>query len=223
MSEYNPDAYWFPVEETLRRVDARLTLDYESTSGEQTIRDVDVFAFRRGDGGCIIDCFCHLRKAKRTLSSKCIRQAIDRDTTQVVGDIYTFLESKYNENPEKAYDTILQSYAWAIFVLIYVAAADGAIRAPERSLIVEFCKRKGKPSELATDKLDTIIKGLGRPTKFDFQRFIRERRTTPEVIRDIMMTAKAIAATNAKVHTEQERALAYMMKQWKQHLVGQEL
>jgi len=219
MSEYNTDAYWFPVEGMPRKLEARLTLDYESTSGKRAKRDVDVSAFYRGDGGCIIDCFCHLRNAKRTLSSKSILRAIDRDTGEVVNDIYTFLEAKYNENPEKAYDTILQTYAWTIFILLYVAAADGAIRAPERQLVVDFCMRRGNPAELTVEKLDALVKGLGRPAKSDFQRYIRERTTTPEVIRDIFETAKAIVATNSKVHTEQERALAYMTKQWKQFLV----
>jgi len=220
MSEYNPDAYWFPTEDMPRKVEARCTLDYESTSGKRTTRDVDVSAFYRGDGGCIIDCFCHLRNAKRTLSSKSIRRAIDRDTGEVINDLYAFLESKYNENPEKAYDAILQSYTWTIFILLYVAATDGAIRAQERQLVVEFCMRRGNPSELTIEKLDALVKGLGRPAKSDFQRYIRERTTTPEVIRDILATAKAIVATNSKVHTEQERALAYMTKQWKQFLVG---
>lgn len=220
VSEYNPDSYWFPTEEMPRKVEARLTLDYESTSGKRTTRDVDVFAFYKGDGACILDCFCHLRRAKRTLSSKCIRRAIDRDTGELIGDVYAFLEAKYNENPEKAYDAILQSYAWAIMVLLYVAAVDGAVRAPERKLVAEFCLRRGNPSELEPEKVEAMVKGLGAAAKSDFHRYVRERTTTPEVIRDIVATAKAIVATNSKVHTEQERALAFMAKQWKQFLVA---
>ena len=220
MSEYNPDSYWFSVEQTPRKVEARLTLDYEGTSGTRTTRDVDVSAFYRGDGGCMVDCFCHLRGARRTLSSKCVRRVIDRDTGEVVDDIFAFLESKYNDNPEKSYDALLQSYAWVIYVLLYVAAADGAIRAPERQLIAEFCMRRGNPAELQIEKLETLVKNLGRPSKSDFQRFMRERTTTPDVILDIFQTSKAIVATNSKVHTEQDRALAYMLKHWKQILAA---
>lgn len=127
-------------------------------------------------------------------------------------------EATHTSNPENAYDMILRSYTWAIYVLIYVAIADSAIRAPERKLIAEFCMRRGNPSELTMEKLDILVKGLGRPTKTDFHRFIRERSTTPEIIRDIFATAKAIIATNSKIHTDQERALAYMEDKWKQYL-----
>ncbi len=217
-NSYDPSLYWFSVEEMSRKINSCLTLNYKSTSGNITKRDVDVTAFYRGEGGCMFDCYCHLRKAKRTLSSKSVLSAIDRDTGEVIEDLCRYFNEKYDHNPEKAYDLILEKYAWAIFILSYVAGCDGAIRAPEWKMIAEFCQRRGNPAELVIDKLEAIAKNLGRPQKTDFHRFIREKTASPEIIKDIFETSQRVVALNSKAHTEQERAIAYMMGKWKTYL-----
>lgn len=206
--------WWFPVEGTPRKVNTALTLDYESTSGKQTKRDVDVTAFYRGEAGCKFDCYCHLRKAKRTLSSKSVRRAVDRETGEVIENLCAYFESKYDLNPDKPYDLLFDRYAWAILVLRYIGSVDGAVRAPERKLIAEFCQRRATPGELDLEKLDAMLKEMASPTKYEFQRFIREQSANPEVLRDIYATTKALIATNKKQHSEHQLALEYMEKKW---------
>lgn len=217
---YAPELYWFPVEGTGRRIDAHLTIDYESTSRKITRRDVDVHTFYRGENGCMFDCFCHLRKAKRTLSSRSVRNAVDRDTGEIVVDLCKHFEDKYEVNPEKPYDTLLQEYGWAIMVLNYVAGADGAIRAPERKAIAEFCLRREGHEALSIEKLDRLIRELGRPDKSVFHRMIRERSAAERVIKDIDETAVKMVEGKAKAHTDQERAIAYMKDKWRSFLAN---
>ncbi len=130
-----------------------------------------------------------------------------RDTLHILG--------AFMDNPHAAYDAFLREFAWTIFVIAYVGGVDGALKAPERTLIAEFCQRRGNLSELQLDRLETLVKDLGKADKSTFHKYIRERTAPDEVIRDLMATAQAIVALNRRPHTEQERAISYMQDKWK--------
>jgi len=115
---------------------------------------------------------------------------------------------------QRLYDQILEQYAWAIFVLIYIASCDGAFKAQERKIIAQFCLRREGAKELNLDKMEDTIKNLSRISKNDFHRFIRERTDTSETLLDIYNTAKKIINTNSNAHTEQVRAISYLEKAW---------
>jgi hypothetical protein len=221
---YDPSLYWFPVEPSQYRVDARLSLQYLNTRGITSDRDVDVFAFQRGIkdsiGHCMFSCFCHMRNARRTLSSKCVVKAIDRDTGNSIINVLEFLEYRYNLNPDKPYDVLFQAYGWLLYVLMYIASVDGAVRAPERKIIANFCLKLDESGKIEDGKMDTIIKDLMRPSRSDFHRFIRNSAPTQELAADIVAAIRAIISTNKQKHTEQIRALNYIEKRWKEHLIS---
>jgi hypothetical protein len=99
--------------------------------------------------------------------------------------------------------------------LVYLAAADGAIRKEERKIIAQFCLQQEGFQSLDALKVEKILKGLYRPTKFEFHKYVREAQVPDTMMQQVWQAAKAIVATNSKSHTEQARAIEYMGKQWK--------
>jgi len=120
---------------------------------------------------------------------------------------------------DSEYDKVLQQYTWTILVLLYFAASDGAIKSSERIIITEFFKRRNRDLQFDTTKIEDIIKLFGRPNKSSFHKLVRERDGDSSLLQDTYETALDIIASNSKVHTEQERAIKYLRKNWKDSIV----
>ena len=116
------------------------------------------------------------------------------------------------------YDFVLREYTWTLLVLLYFAASDGAIKAKERAAISNYFKRRNPSAELDEDKIIDLLKNFGRPDKVTFHKLVRERTAEAAVLQDIYDTAWEIVRINSKVHTEQERAIEYLKKSWKEQI-----
>ncbi|WKZ15464.1 MAG: hypothetical protein QY317_16335 [Candidatus Jettenia caeni] len=219
IDEYSGDLYWFPVEDIPRKINARIRLCYVDTYNNETLRNIDVSIFYRGKEGCKFDGYCHLRKARRTLSSKCVKEAIDLDTGEVISDLPAFFEHKYSETPEFVHGKLFEDHGWKIHVLIYIAAADGAMRVCDRNIIVRFCMNLKSHKLIDSSRIEEILKKLCRPNKFEFHKYIRESNPEPEVARVVYETAKEIVNANSKAHSEQIRCLKYIQEKWKDKLI----
>ena len=117
--------------------------------------------------------------------------------------------------PDFEYDKILQQFTWAILVLLYIAASDGALKTHERKIAAEFFMRRNQNIQFDTAKVEEIIKLLGRPDKSSFHKLVRDRDGDSLLLQDIYDTAKLIILSNMCAHTEQERAIEYLKKNWK--------
>lgn len=213
-----PDLYYFPLESTPRKVNARLKLRYVSTSGNETDREIDARDYYRGEGGCHFAGFDHLRKAYRKLSSKCVKNAIDLETGESIDDLVPFFEQKYRENPEYLYDHLFEKHGGEIYIFVYLAAADGAVRAQERNIIACYCLEQDGFTSLDAQKIDAILKKIYRPSKHEFHKCVRESQLGANALEKVLSVSTAIVGTNAKPHPEHTRALEYMQKKWKQKL-----
>ena len=213
-----PDLYYFPVEPTPRKVNARLKLHYISTSGNETEREIDVRDYYRGEGGCHFAGFDHLRKAYRKLSSKCVKNAIDLETGESLDDLVPLFERKYRENPEYLYDHFFEKHGCEIYIFVYLAAADGAVRTQERNIIARYCLEQDGFTLLDMQNIDAILKKMYRPSKYDFHKCVRESQLGQTALEKVLAIATAIVGTNANPRSEHTRALEYMHKRWKQRL-----
>jgi hypothetical protein len=213
-----PDLYYFPVESTPRKITARLKLRYVSTSGSETEREIDVRDYYRGQDGCHFAGFDRLRKAYRKLSSKCVKDATDLETGESLDDLVAFFERKYRESPEYLYDYLFEKHGVEIYIFVYLAAADGAVRSQERNIIARYCLDQEGFASLESQKVDEILKKMYRPSKHDFHRCVRNSQLASAALNKVWSVANTIVGTNAKPHSEHTRALEYMQKQWKPKL-----
>jgi len=209
------DIYYFPVENIPRKIFANLKLQYLSTSGEETKREIDVTTFYRGQEGCHFEGFDHLRNARRKLSSRGVKQAVDLDTGELIVDLCAFFEQKYIDSPDYPYDNLFEKHGNEIYCLVYIAAADGAVRSEEREIIVSYCLEQKEFKSLDREKLNEIIKNIYRPTKYEYHKSIRRIEPDSANAKNIWSFSNRIVETNSKQHSEQVRALEYIRKQLK--------
>jgi hypothetical protein len=183
-----------------------------------TDREIDVRDYYRGQYGCHFAGFDHLRNAYRKLSSKCVKDAIDLETGESLTDLVSFFERKYRESPEYLYDYLFEKHGGEIYIFVYLAAADGAMRAQERGIIARYCLEQDGFKSLDAGKLDKILKKMYRPSKHDFHQCVRTTQLDSNGVHKVWSIANTIIGTNAKPHSEHIRALEYMQKQWKQKI-----
>lgn len=205
------ELYYFPVESTPRKINAQVKMHYVSSHGDETERVMDVKAFYRGENGCLFEGFDYLRKSYRKLSSKCVKEAIDTETGETFNDIFAFFEKKYQGSSNYLYDYIFDKHGGEIYIFIYLAAADGAVRAPERRIIANYCIEQEEFKTLNLEKFEELLKNIYRPSKYDFHQYTRKTEFSPKM----WAVANEIVNTNIKPHSEQTRALEYIFKQWK--------
>jgi len=121
---------------------------------------------------------------------------------------------------QKAYDSLLREHAWALLVLLYFAASDGAIKSHEREIICNFFKRRSPNVEVDTSVILELLANFGRPDKASFHKLVRERTADDSVLQDIYDTSWQIIRSNSKIHTDQERAIDYLKRSWKDRIAG---
>lgn len=213
---YDSDHYWFPVEAVQRMVKVRLRLLYKSTMGQVTERDYDVEGFQRGTGAYLMHGYCRLRRARRSLSTSAAYQVLDRETQKTIVNLPGYLEEKYRLTSEYKYDLLLDTHGWVIELLLYFAAADGAVREAERNIIVNLVLQVDGFCELSAQKIDGIVRDMCRPSKSDFHRIVRQHvGTDPKFLSLLIGDAAKIVATNRTMHSEQMRATEYLKRKWK--------
>jgi hypothetical protein len=209
------DVYWFPTEGNPRRLQAKLHLDYQKTDGQRVSRDFDLVSFDRGDEGYRLEGYCHLRGAHRSLSSKAVLSAVDRDTGEVISDLRSYLEDKYRATPEGELSAFWGMHWRELHILLYAAGADGAMRAPERAVIASYCTTLDVGKEFRTIEWDAALKSSVRPSKSEFHSAARELLEKDVPLQPIYEAVIAIVGTQKEVHSEEERVLSYLARTWK--------
>jgi uncharacterized tellurite resistance protein B-like protein len=205
--------YYFPVEDKARSVSATLRITYKSTSGKETKRDVDVKMFYRGEGGCHFEGFDHLRKARRRLSSKSVLTAINLESGEFITDLCSFFERNYIRNLDYSYDMFFEKHGQEIYALVYVAAADGAVRASERALIISYCLNRDGFGKLSKDRLEKIIRELYRISEHEFRKIIKQLKSKQENYAELISTTIEISTATTKPNEDRKKAVDYLVKQ----------
>lgn len=210
-------SYWIPLERTRRRVHARLRLCYEKTSGEITHRDFDVQSFQRGDQGYGLFGFCHLRQAPRSLVTPGILECINLDSGEVVADVCTFIDDLYVSTPGARLDTVMERHAHELDILLYMAKADGAMRAKEREIILDYIFSVMDPGGPLREAIEEDVKRWQPPTDGEFKKAVRELIKFNRIPTLIYVTelSRQIIATQKTIHPDEARALSYMEKKLK--------
>ena len=118
----------------------RLTFDYTSKTGKQSTRTVQVREYGETGFGVMLIGFCESRQAQRTFMASRIANCRDADAGQEIGSISNYLDSHYRKSVDFTLDTIFNLYLEALKIFVYFFRADGKIMAPERQLLLVFCK-----------------------------------------------------------------------------------
>jgi hypothetical protein len=194
---------------------ARLTLKYTDGAGRKTERTVDVRQFGAIGSNTLLIGHCNMRNATRTFRSDRIDSCIDADTGEIVSDVRAYLQTKYDQSPDRTKDLLLEGEYDTLRVLLYVGKADGQLRAAEKAVIRETCVAITNDSRLTDETIDNLLASMDVPTLHAFKLAVGRLAKRDQAAQLVVMTAaQKMVATQKAVHQAEQEALDYMKKRF---------
>lgn len=196
-------------------VTANFQLRYKNGAGVETQRAVTVRQFGPVENAFLLIGHCHLRNATRTFRTDRILQCVDTDTGEVVADVGRYLQDRYESSPEAALDRLLESDYDVLRVLLFIGKADGALRAPERAIILDTARVLSNDSRLSSESLDRVVKELETPSLQAFKIATGRLSQRAQAQRELLLgAARAMVATQTTIHPAEQEALDYLGKRF---------
>lgn len=194
---------------------ARLRLKYTDAAGRKTERTVDVRQFGSIGPNALLIGHCSMRDATRTFRSDRIESCIDEETGEVVTDVREYLQTKYDQSPDRTKDLLLEGEYDTLRVLLYVGKADGQLRAAEKAVIRETCIAITNDSRLTDCTIEELFVNMDVPTLQAFKLAVGRLAKRDKAAQAVVMTAaEKMVATQKAVHQAEQEALDYMKKRF---------
>lgn len=194
-----------------RYTDATFAIDYVDAFGDRSSREVDVRVF----SGTLMTGYCHLRGATRSFRFDRIQRCIDTETGEEIDDTAAFLRARYDASPNKAVDQLISEEMDTILVLYYVGKADGALRAAERSIMVQACHALSGDSRIDDAMLKKMLACFDVPTLSGFDLAVtRLSRQSDDKKRRLIEYVQAMIATQKTIHAAEHEAIAIITKKF---------
>lgn len=192
---------------------ATLTICYQSGTGKFTQRGVSVTGY---DDYQMVG-MCHLRNSERTFVYERITSCVNRDTGEIVTDIYEYLKKAYSESPLHSADLLYRNHHEAMQVLIYVARADGQFRAEERKVITAACKVITGDTRITDELARHLSDSINPPSLHAFKVAIGRiaKRGNDTTMKRLYLACRTIVNTQKNVTATEQEALDYMRKRFK--------
>ena len=192
--------------------DIAVHLLYRDAAGQQSKRTVNVTGFDSDAQGLIIG-RCMLRNATRTFRYDRIERAIDPASGEVIDNLHAWLDKKYRSTPQGLAATLATKHIDLFKVLLYVAKADGSMRAAEVQVIADSVADITSNDEINITVIKTVMSQLDTPTlhgfKLAFGRLLDQDRV---IASKAWESAKNIVSTQKTVHEDERIALDYLGK-----------
>lgn len=199
-----------------RPVAASLRITFCDRAGAVTTRDITVERYFADEKGGAMIAYCHLRNARRPFVFSRVREAIDTESGEVIHDLVGWLDNVYEASPAGARDRFLQKHADALLCLFFVAKADGAFHAREKSVVREFCAAQGASDSALQEQLLDWTKEQPRMSKVAYGISLRAVAQQDRAYREAVLAASTkLAEATAGVHEEEAKALERMMREFK--------
>ena len=98
-------------------------------------------------------------------------------------------------------------------LLLYMAKADGSMRAAEVKVIAQHCVNLTGDERITPELVKALLRSVDVPTIVGFTRtYNKLRREQPEVAQGVAQACKAIVATQKSVHPAEQAALDVLDK-----------
>jgi hypothetical protein len=196
-----------------RSIKKTVRMQYEDGNGKTSERVIDIRAFEpQGSSGLVI-AHCHLRDATRTFRFDRMRRVIDMETGEIIPNLQQRLNDEWKASPEPVLDQLFREHTDVLKLLLYMAKADGAVRAAELGVIATHCQTITGDARITTAMVKDLIKVVDVVTITTFTRLYNKlRRERPEDAAKAAYACRAIVATQKSIHPNEQSALDILDK-----------
>ena len=189
-----------------RSTQRRAHLVYTDRNQAQTERTVRIEAF--DPTGNVFYGHCELRNARRTFFFNRIRQASDPDTGEIIPNLQAALNADWLNSPEPVLDQLYRQHSHSLRLLLYMAKADGAMRAAEIDVITQHCRQVMQDDRINAHMVKDLLACFDIPPAHTFERIYKQLiRQNPDEARRTAQVCRAIVATQKSIHPLEQTAL----------------
>jgi len=209
--ETDDDAWegWFYDAKGPQRSAAKtVRISYSDASGKQSERVVNIRAFESAGKEGLIIAHCHLRNATRTFRFDRMRRVVDEDTGEIIADLQKHLNDEWLATPQPVVDKLYEQHHDVLKMMLFMAKADGAMRAAELEVIAKCCVDITQDDRITVAMIKEM---LGCVDVVSLNTFVRTynhlRREKPASAVLAAAACRAIVATQKKIHPNEQAAL----------------
>lgn len=191
-------------------------VDRNGVATERNISTLNYVHDQETHGGGVY-AFCHLRKANRPFAFSRIKRAVDLRTGEVIVDLGAYLDSIYFATPAGVVDKFLDEHGAGMFVLFSFAKADGAMRAKERIIMLDWARSQGLTDEAALAHLEEQMKKVWYATDHAFWnavKAVQKEGRDADYMQSIWQAVRDVLNSDKKLSEQEEKYLKYAARQW---------
>lgn len=215
--EWDADLYG-PGQRMRKMAGVNLQIHFTDRNGAQTERNVTSqrYSYNPETHNGVLYAFCHLRQGNRPFALQRIRRATDLATGEIVMDLGAYLDKLYEATPVFLVEQFLDQHDEAAFVLFSFAKADGAMRAKERTIILNWAKAHGLESAEAQAEFETQMRGwyMTNHSFWDAVKAVNKQARPQEYMHALWEAVLGIVASDKKQAGQEELFLRYAAKHW---------
>jgi len=188
-------------------------MNYRDANGNMTQRVVDIRAYEpQGDNGLVIG-RCHMRNATRTFRFDRMQQVVDAETGEIIANLQQHLNDEWAISPKPVMDELYAAHHDVLKLMLYMAKADGAVRAAEIDVIAKYCIEITQDQRITTSMIKEMLQYVDVVTINTFARtYNKLRRENPGSAQRAADACRAIVATQKTIHPNEQSALDTLLK-----------
>lgn len=196
-----------------RRALKTVCIDYKDTWDQVTRRVVDIRAYEPGGSSGLVIGHCHLRNATRTFRFDRMQRVADAATGEIIPDLQKLLNDDWAASPEPVLDQLNREHHDVLKLLLYMAKADGAVRAAEVAVIAQYCQAVTGDARITPALVKEMLQTVDIVSITTFTRtYNKLRRERPDSAVQAAEACRAIVATQKAIHPAEQAALDVLAK-----------
>jgi hypothetical protein len=196
-------------------ISANFKIKYTDSKGSFSEREVTVRNAGTINGKKAIFGYCKLRNQSRTFIINQISECIDLDTGEFIKDIYTYLENKYENSPEKIMCDVEINEKDILNILTYVGRADTRYQKEEKLIVCDTVRKLSVDNHITDEVINRALDSFGLISLQSFKLAVGRVSSRPDEVKQLVLDAtKQIIGTQKTVHPMEQVALDYIQKKF---------
>jgi hypothetical protein len=192
-------------------VPLRVQIRYTDGQGQSSEREVDIRSYDDTTQIGQFEGFCHLRGAVRSFYFARVTRAVCVESGELIGDLRRHLNALWEQSTGPALRLLSQERKLDLEVLLYMARADKAMRAPELEIITQYCRTTAGDERLGATEVRRLLDYTAGATFHGFKiKLAQLLKDRPADALRVAQACRDIVATQKTVHTDEQMALDYM-------------
>lgn len=208
LDDVDPDSV---VYNGYKAVSLRVRIRYTDGYGRSSEREVEVQSYDDTTGIGMFEGFCYLRGARRSFYFARVSRAVCSDTGEVIRDLREHLNALWEEGTGPALRMLRTERSLDLEIMLYVARADKAMRAPEVAIIAQYCRAATGEDRLDLAEIRYLLEHTSSTSLHGFKiKWARLLDARPSDGMRVAQACRDIVATQKTVHPDERVALDYM-------------